>query len=111
MERAGLKISAIIPLLNGARFITQALDSVFTQTIAPSEVIVVDGGSCDGGAAIVAQYAAKKPLMLLHAPEGGANAALNFAINQSSGTLIALLDQNDIWYPEHLACTIASIFG
>ena len=103
MERAALNISVIIPLLNGARFISQALDSLFAQTIAFSEVIIVDGGSCDDGPAIVQRYAADKSVIFLQAPAGKPNAARNFAIKRSTGDLIALLEQNDIWYPDHLA--------
>jgi glycosyltransferase involved in cell wall biosynthesis len=103
MDSAELKISVIIPLQDGARFILQALDSVFAQTILPDEVIVADCGSSDDGPAIVAQCRAKRPPVLLQVPSGAPGAARKHALGEATGTLIALLDQNDIWYPDHLA--------
>ena len=98
-----LSISAIIPLYNGARFIEDALNSVFAQTVLLDEVIVVDDGSTDEGPAIVEQFAANRPVTLLRQPNGGQSAARNAGIAHSTGSLIALLDQDDMWYPRHLA--------
>jgi glycosyltransferase involved in cell wall biosynthesis len=95
-------ISVIIPLYNGARFIVQALDSVFAQNIQALEVIVVDDGSTDGGPDIVSRYAATHDLTLLRKPNGGQSSARNLGIRHSHGELIALLDQDDVWYPDHL---------
>ena len=95
-------ISVIIPLYNGARFIGQALDSVFAQTLSPIEIIVVDDGSTDNGAEIVSHYAIDHPLILLRQPNAGQASARNLGIKHSKGQLIALLDQDDIWYADHL---------
>lgn len=97
-----LSISAVIPLYNGAGFITAALDSVYAQDVLPDEVIVVDDGSTDDGPSIVRQYAGTPPLILLRKENGGQSSARNFGIRHASGTLIALLDQDDLWYPHHL---------
>jgi glycosyltransferase involved in cell wall biosynthesis len=95
-------ISAVIPLYNGGKFIEAALQSVFDQTVPPSEVIVVDDGSTDQGPAKVKAMAGRYPIVLLTRPNGGQSSARNFGVAQSSGELIALLDQDDIWYPTHL---------
>jgi glycosyltransferase involved in cell wall biosynthesis len=102
MNMAHPTISVIIPLYNGARFITQALDSVFAQNLPPAEVIVVDDGSTDDGPGIVARYAATHKLVLLTKGNGGQSSARNFGIRHAQGRLIALLDQDDRWYPDHL---------
>lgn len=102
MSLPDLTISVIIPLSNGAAHITQALDSVFGQSVAPFEVVVVDDGSTDDGPAFVAQYARNKPLVLLRNSNAGQAAARNFGVSQSSGQLIAFLDQHDTWHPNHL---------
>ena len=99
---SNLTVSVIIPLRNGKNFIIQALDSVFAQTLLPTEVIVVDDGSTDDGPDIVARYAVKHQLTLLRRPHYGLPAARNFAISHSTGKLIAFLDQENIWYPNHL---------
>ncbi len=98
-------ISVIIPLYNGERFIRQALDSIAAQTLLPAEVIVVDDGSADGGAAVVQQFAAAARLSvtLFHKQNGGQSSARNFGVARATGDLIAFLDQDDLWYPNHLS--------
>src|SRR4051794_37464464 len=102
MPGADFSISAIIPLYNGASYITQALDSVFAQELPPVEVIVVDDGSTDDGPELVRQYAARHPLTFMRKANGGQSSARNCAIRQAKGALIAPLDQDDCWYPHHL---------
>jgi glycosyltransferase involved in cell wall biosynthesis len=100
-------IAAIIPLHNGARWIEGALNSILSQTLKPDEIIVVDDGSTDygAGARIVATVASGRPEMirLLHKENGGQSSARNYGVRHSSSDLIALLDQDDAWYPNHLA--------
>jgi glycosyltransferase involved in cell wall biosynthesis len=100
-----LSIVAIIPLYNGARWIEQSIRSILAQTLQPDEFIVVDDGSTDGGAgaAIVEKLALEHPIItLLRKPNGGQSSARNFAVTHSKSALIALLDQDDAWYPHHL---------
>jgi glycosyltransferase involved in cell wall biosynthesis len=97
-----LSIVSIIPLYNGARWIEGTIRSVFTQTVQPDEFIVVDDGSTDDGPAIVEKLAQERPITLLRKPNGGQSAARNFGVAHSRSALIALLDQDDRWYPNHL---------
>lgn len=102
-------IVAIIPLYNGARWIERCLASVLAQTRQPDELIVVNDGSTDDGAgvAIVEKLArAHASIRLLHKPNGGQSSARNFGVAQSRSALIALLDQDDEWYPEHLEALV-----
>jgi glycosyltransferase involved in cell wall biosynthesis len=98
------RISAIIPLYNGAAYIEEALRSILTQYRPADEIIVVDDGSTDGGAGadIVRKIAELHPVTLLTKPNGGQGSARNYGIRISTGDLIALLDQDDAWYPHHL---------
>lgn len=98
-----LTISAVIPLYNGAPYIEESIDSVFNQVLPADEVIVVDDGSTDDGAMVVERLAQTRPITLLRKPNGGQSSARNFGIAHSKGQLIALLDQDDVWYPNHLA--------
>jgi len=95
-------ISAIIPLFNGAAFIEDALNSVFAQTLPPDEIIVVDDGSADDGAALVERLSAARDVTLIRKENGGQSSARNLGIARATGDLIALLDQDDMWYPHHL---------
>jgi glycosyltransferase involved in cell wall biosynthesis len=104
--RTDLSIAAIIPLYNGARWIEQSMRSVLAQTLAPDEFIVVDDGSTDDGPRIVERLAQSHPIRLLGKPNGGQSSAGNFGVAHSASALIALLDQDDAWYPHHLATLI-----
>jgi glycosyltransferase involved in cell wall biosynthesis len=101
--RGNLLVSVVIPLYNGAAFIAEALRSVLEQTLAPDEIIVVDDGSTDGGPDIVARFAERYPVTILNKPNGGQSSARNLGVKHAHGDLIALLDQDDAWYPSHLA--------
>jgi glycosyltransferase involved in cell wall biosynthesis len=98
-----LSVAAVIPLFDGARYIETALASVFRQTVAPDEIIVVNDGSTDDGPAIVARLAAEHPILLLNQPNGGQSSARNAGVARASSDLIAFLDQDDVWYPTHIA--------
>ena len=93
-------IAVVIPLYNGAADIGAALASVANQTMEPHEIIVVDDGSTDGGPEIV--KASGLPVTLLRKTNGGVASARNLGIRHSRAELIAFLDQDDIWHPQHL---------
>lgn len=101
-----LSIVAIIPLYDGARWIEQSVNSVLAQTLPPDEFIVVDDGSTDDGPRIVERLAQNHPITLLRKRNGGQSSARNFGVKHSKSALIALLDQDDAWYPHHLATLI-----
>ncbi len=95
-------IAVIIPLYNGSRYIEQALESVFNQSRAPSEVIVVDDGSTDDSYAFVEALRARFAFQLLHKTNSGQGSARNFGVAHATSDLVAYLDQDDIWYSDHL---------
>ena len=100
-----VSVSAVVPLYNGAEFIAEALDSIMRQSEPPAEIIVVNDGSSDDGPAIVEKIAASQgalPLVLLHKENGGQSSARNLGVNRCKGTHVAFLDQDDIWYEDHI---------
>jgi GT2 family glycosyltransferase len=105
-RQSDLTIAAVIPLYNGAPFIAETLRSVFAQTRAPDEIIVVDDGSTDRGADIVNRVAGDQAIVLRQSNQGQSSAR-NAGIAHASSDLIALLDHDDIWYPTHLEELIA----
>ncbi len=98
MQTAAL-VSVIIPVYNGAPYLGQALASVFAQTRAPLEVIVVDDGSTDASASVARQFPARYVLQT----HCGASAARNHGVALAHGSFFAFLDADDIWMPEKLA--------
>lgn len=103
LAASDLRISVIIPLFNGSRYIRETLMSVLGQTHPADEIIVVDDGSTDEGPAIVEDLRSAGPIFLYRQENKGQSAARNTGVKLSSGELIAFLDQDDVWYPDHLA--------
>ena len=97
-----ITVAAVIPLYNGAEFIEEAIRSVFTQSEPVDELIVVNDGSKDNGPEIVNCLSASYPITLLHQANSGQSSARNAAIKHTSCTHIAFLDQDDIWYNNHV---------
>jgi GT2 family glycosyltransferase len=90
----------IIPAYNAAAFIDRAIDSVLEQTWPAHEIIVVDDGSNDATAEIVAKYADR--VRYLYQDNAGVSAARNFGAEASSGDWLAFLDADDWYYPDRL---------
>lgn len=96
-----MKVSVIIPLYNKAPYVRRALDSIAAQTLSDFEVIVVDDGSTDGGASVVAGYGDAR-FRLVSQPNAGPGAARNTGIALARGEFIASLDADDEWLPTYL---------
>ena len=96
-------VSIITPCYNGAKYISQTIDSVLAQTYTDWEMIIVDDGSKDNSAEIVRGYMETEPrIIFLQQPNAGSAAARNNGIRSASGQYIALLDADDLWEPEFL---------
>ena len=98
-------VSCIVPVFNGERYLAEALDSILAQTYRPLEVIVVDDGSTDGTAHIVAGYGAE--VSYIHQANAGPAAARNRGLDAARGEFIAFLDADDLWHKEKLARQMA----
>ena len=98
------KVSIVIPLLNMGSTIGRALDSVFSQTFDDFEVIVVDGGSIDDGPSKVISYGNK--VRLVDQNGKGVSDARNQGIGEAKAELVAFLDADDEWSPDHLETII-----
>lgn len=104
------EVSVIIPVYNRRELITRAVDSVLTQTLPPTEIILVDDGSTDGTREIVENLAARNPnVCLIVQANAGSSAARNRGIEAAKGEWIAFLDSDDVWIPEKLANSFALV--
>ncbi|MFF2504000.1 glycosyltransferase [Streptomyces sp. NPDC058067] len=92
----------IIPLYNTEKYIGACIASVLSQTHKNLEVIVVDDGSTDGGAAI-AEAITDPRIRVDRGPNRGVSAARNRGIALAKGEIVAFLDSDDIWYPDKLS--------
>lgn len=93
-------VSVIIPSYNYGRFISEAIGSALSQTLTPAEIIVVDDGSVDDTADIVAGFG--DAVRYVRQENAGVCVARNRGVEESSGELIAFLDADDIWEPTKL---------
>lgn len=90
-------LSVVIPMYNCAPVITRCLDSI---DYPDAEIIVVNDGSRDDGADIVAQYAIAHPnVRLVNKENGGVSSARNLGIQEAQGKYIAFIDADDFWFP------------
>lgn len=97
------RISAIVPVFNGRRFLLNSVRSVLAQTALPCELIIVDDGSTDGSLEVLEGLPpASFPVRVLRQANAGQSAARNAAAREATGEYLAFLDQDDQWHPRHL---------
>ena len=101
------RVSAIVPVYNGAATIERALKSVFEQTFTDYEVVICDDGSTDDTPAVLAKYGER--IRVVRQPNRGLPAARNAAVAASRGELIALIDHDDEWLPRKLEVEVAAM--
>lgn len=98
-------VSVVIPAYNAAQFLEKTLDSVRAQTFSSYEIVIVDDGSQDATQAVAEGYLARHGLkgLCLRQENKKIAGARNTGIRAAQADLIALLDHDDLWYPEKLA--------
>ncbi len=105
-------VSVIMPAYNVAPYVGAAVESACAQTFGDLEVLVVDDGSTDATAEIVAAISRRDPrVRLLRKSNGGISTARNLALNAATGRYLALLDSDDTWDPEYLEAQVALLDG
>ncbi len=92
-------ISVVIPCFNQAHYLAEAIESVLGQTLAPSEVAVVDDGSEDNSYAIAGRYS---NVARLRQPNQGVAAARNAGCQATTGSYLVFLDADDRLLPAAL---------
>jgi len=97
-------VSVVCPAYNCAPFIAPALESVFSQSYRPLEVIVVDDGSTDATPELLKSYS---EVHYIRQVNRGPSAARNRAIDFAQGEYVAFLDLDDLWTPEKLSEQVA----
>ncbi len=102
-----VQVSTIIPAYNAERTIVEAIDSVLSQSFQNHEVVVVNDGSNDSTAAILASYGNR--IRVISQTNGGVAKARNAGVAVSSGKYIAFLDADDMWLPGKLAAMVAAL--
>jgi glycosyltransferase involved in cell wall biosynthesis len=100
--QAALPVSVVIPARNRAWTLPACLESVLRQTRPAAEVLVVDDGSTDNTAEVLAGFADRGVRLVRQNAARGAQAARNLGWQQASQAWIAFHDSDDLWLPEKL---------
>lgn len=98
-------VSVVIPAFNRERLVGEAIDSVLSQPV-PLELIVVDDGSSDGTAAVVAAYG--DAVRYQYQENRGIAGARNTGIGLAGAPYLAFLDSDDVWMPNKLQHQLAA---
>lgn len=102
------RVSVIIPAWNAAAFIAETLAALQTQTLTDWEAVVVDDGSTDSTADVVAGFAAQDGrIRLLRQANSGPGAARNHGMSETTAPFLLFLDSDDLPLPHALASFVA----
>lgn len=107
-------VSVVVPTFNRAHLLRDALDSVNAQDHRPLEIIVVDDGSVDDTASVVALWSrahAEVPVRYIRQENSGGNVARNRGIAEACGDFVAFLDSDDRWAPDKIKRQVARLSG
>jgi len=98
-------VSVIVPAYNVEACLKQCVDSVLSQSLKASEVIVVNDGSTDRTAEMARSYGDQ--IVYIEQDNQGQGAARNAGLRIAKGEFIAFLDADDYWLPDFLKETMA----
>ena len=106
-----VKLSVIIPVYNGDKYIANGLDSLLNQTFKDFEVICINDCSTDNSFKILKEYALKDNRIIIINNEKNLGAALtrNVGINRAKGEYIYFLDADDYIDEKYLECMVKKI--
>jgi glycosyltransferase involved in cell wall biosynthesis len=104
---ADVRVSVVLPVRNGERYLGPAIESVLAQSEPPEELIVVDDGSTDGSGDLARSFGA--PVRVIGQPPTGGAAATNRGIAAARGALLAFIDADDLWLPDKMAWQLAAL--
>lgn len=104
-----LKLSIVLCTFNGAAYLQAQLDSVLAQTWLPDEMVIHDDGSSDRSPQLLQAFAERarelgiEVQLVCHADNLGYVANFSGALQQATGDVLFLCDQDDVWHADKLA--------
>ncbi len=105
-------ISVVVPVYNAAAFLDQCLESIVAQTYRNLEILVVDDGSTDGSAEMCDYWAERdERVRVIHQPNGGHSAARNAALDVMTGSLVTMVDSDDVLHPGFVSTLLDVMSG
>jgi len=105
-------VGVIVPMYNAERTIGATLESVSSQTYSELDIVVVNDGSTDTSAAIVAEHASRDTrIRLVHQKNSGVAAARNFGAALTTAEFLAFIDADDLWAPSKIAQQVSALLA
>lgn len=93
-------VSIVIPVYNGANYLSQAIESALAQTYKHCEILVINDGSNDEGESARIAHSYTPHIRYLSQPNGGVASALNLAIKEIRGHYFCWLSHDDLYLPQ-----------
>jgi glycosyltransferase involved in cell wall biosynthesis len=100
-------ISVVIPVYNGARYLSECIESVCDQTLPATEIIVVDDGSEDDTPKVADGWGDR--IRYQRISHGGPGRARNHGARSATTDVLAFIDSDDIWLPSKLELQMATL--
>ena len=100
-------ISVVIPVYNGARYLSECIESVCGQTTPVAEIIVVDDGSEDETPKVAAGWGDRVRYQRI--AHGGPGRARNHGVRFVETDVLAFIDSDDVWLPGKLELQMAAL--
>lgn len=100
-------VSVLIPVYNGAKYLSECIQSVIDQTQPAAEIIVIDDGSKDATAEVAASWGSR--ITYRRVEHGGLPYARNHGLRFAETEFVAFVDCDDIWLPQKLEWQMAAL--
>jgi len=105
------KVSVLMPIYNGERFLQLAIQSVLNQTYSNFELLIYNDCSIDNSLQIVKSFNDDRIKIFSFKENNGIVYSLNFLLKKAKGGFIARIDADDIWYKDKLEKQLAATNG
>lgn len=104
-------VAVVVPSYNHAAYVEGTLRSIFAQTYPPSRLLVIDDGSRDDSARVIARVLEEAPFPaeLVVRPNRGLCATLNEGLARTTSDLFAYLGSDDLWHPDRLRLGVQAL--
>ena len=101
------RVTVLMAVYNGERFLRPAIESILNQTFTDFELLIVDDASTDSTPAIIRSYQDPRIRVIRNERNSGAGYSRNVGLRNARGEYIAVLDADDVAYPQRLAEQVA----
>jgi glycosyltransferase involved in cell wall biosynthesis len=103
------EVDVLIPAHNYGRYLAECIESVFSQTALVGSVTVIDDGSTDDTARVLAELRDRYPIVVVHRENRGLVATLREAIERTHGRFFVTLDADDVLAPTFVETCMATL--